>query len=65
MTWPADYRTLMDQLYAAAGAYAAYYPAKQEYELDFEFKRLVPGVLELKQLRAVPHPQAVPPPIIP
>ena len=32
---------------------------------DFEYKRIVPGQVGLKQIRAVPHPTPVPPPTIP
>lgn len=65
MTWEADYRTLLSQMNQAAMAFEAYYPEKSEYELDFEFKRLVPGTIGLKQVRVVPRPSQVPPPIIP
>jgi hypothetical protein len=65
MTWPADYRTLLDQLHTAALAYAAYFPGKARFELDFEFKRLQPGEVGLKQIREVPHPTPIPPPQVP
>jgi len=65
MPWEADYRTLLDQLNTATLAYEDYYPAKTAFELDFEFKRIVPGHVGLKQVRAVPHPVVVPPPTIP
>lgn len=65
MPWEGDYRTLLEQLNAATLAYEAYYPAKTAFELDFEFKRLVPGRVGLKQIRAVPHPVPVPPPTLP
>ncbi len=45
--------------------YEEYYPSNTTYELDFEFKRIVPGQVGLKQIRAVPHPTPVPPPTIP
>ena len=65
MEWPSDYRTLLTQLNSVARAYEQYYPSKTAYELDFEFKRLVPGVVGLKQVRPVPHPTPIPPPTIP
>lgn len=65
MRWETDYRTLLAQLNTAALAYEAYYSAKASYELDFEYKRVVPGEVSLKQIRAVPHPVPVPPPTIP
>jgi hypothetical protein len=65
MLWETDYRTLLSQLNTGALAYEKYYPAKSHYELDFEFIRIVPGHVGLKQMRAVPHPTPVPPPSIP
>ena len=65
MPWEDDYRILLDQLDTVTHAYEDYYPAKSVFELDFEFKRLVPGDVGLKQIRAVPHPVPVPPPEIP
>jgi hypothetical protein len=34
-------------------------------ELDLEYKKQKPGVIGLKQIRAVPRPVPVPPPQIP
>ena len=65
MTWTADYRTLLRQMLAAAQAYELYYPQKTSYELDFEFKRLTPGLVGVKQMRPVPHPTPVPVPTLP
>lgn len=65
MPWEGDYRILVDQLNTATRAYEAYYPAKTSFELDFEFKRMVPGEIGIKQIRIVPHPVQVPPPSIP
>ena len=65
MPWTSDYRTLVDQLNTASLAYEAHYPDRSRFELDFEFKRLVPGRVGLKQIRIVPHPVPVPPPTIP
>jgi len=64
MTWEGDYRTLLAQMNTATLAYEAYYTNKTSFELDFEFKRLAPGNVGLKQIRAVPHPVQVPPPVI-
>ena len=65
MRWLDDYRTLLAQMNAAALAWEAYYPANTWYELDFEYKRLEPGHVGLKQMRPVPRPMVVPPPVIP
>jgi formylglycine-generating enzyme required for sulfatase activity len=55
---------LLDQINAATLAYEAYYTNKTAFELDFEFKRMAPGDMMVKQIRAVPHPVQVPPPTI-
>ncbi len=65
MTWETDYRTLLSQMQTAARAFGEYDPERLRFELDFEFKRLVPGEISLKQMRLVPHPQPVPVPTIP
>lgn len=65
MRWESDYRTLLAQMNSAALAYEAYYPAQTTCELDFEYKRVAPGEIGLKQIRAVPHPIPVPPPTLP
>jgi hypothetical protein len=65
MPWETAYRELLDQLNTATIAWEKYYPAMEQFELDFEFKRTVPGNLGLKQIRLVPHPATVPPPSIP
>ena len=65
MPWETDYRILLDQLDTATLAWEDYFPGKPAFELDFEFKRIVPGEVGLKQIRAVPHPVPVPPPTIP
>jgi hypothetical protein len=65
MPWESAYRVLLDRINEAALAYETYYPARSACELDFEFKRVTPGIIGLKQIRAVPHPFPVPPPTIP
>jgi hypothetical protein len=52
-------------MHTAAIAYEGYYPAKTRFELDFEYKKLKPGRVGLKQIRAVPRPEPVPVPTIP
>jgi len=65
MRWETDYRTLLARLNTATLAYESYYTPVTTFELDFEYKRVVPGEIHLKQIRAVPHPTPVPPPILP
>lgn len=54
MDWETDYVELM-KLFAKIGdAYHAHFPHKPEFTLDFEYKKLLPGVLSVKQVREVP-----------
>jgi len=54
MSWPNDYEELARLLSMVRSNYR---PAT----LDFEFKKLQPGVLEVKQMREVPSPVSAPP----
>jgi hypothetical protein len=65
MEWTDDYRILLGQLNTAALAWESYYPGEAAVELDLEYKKQKPGVIGLKQIRAVPRPVPVPPPQIP
>ena len=65
MEWTDDYRVLLGQLNTAALAWESYYPGEAAVELDLEYKKQKPGVIGLKQIRAVPRPVPVPPPQIP
>jgi hypothetical protein len=58
MSMPGDYVELRDLLFDAASAYHAFYPAKTNSLLDFEYKKIQPGRLEVKQLRPLPLPDA-------
>ncbi|MHC1769714.1 MAG: PEP/pyruvate-binding domain-containing protein [Verrucomicrobiia bacterium] len=49
-----DYTELMNLLAKVGDAYHAYFPAKSNFTLDFEYKKLVPGVLSVKQVREIP-----------
>lgn len=42
----------------AAQAFESYYPTKTNYTLDFEYKKIVPGWLMVKQIRQIPTPDA-------
>ncbi len=59
MTWPTDYQDLSRMVFLAASAYF-----KRGVVLDFEYKKLQPGILEVKQIREVPSP-VEPAPIAP
>lgn len=55
MEWEKDYAELMKLLYAVTGEFRKY-SAKTNFVLDFEFKKLQPGVLSVKQVREIPDP---------
>ena len=54
MEWQSNYVELMSLFAKVADAYHEYFPAKKEFTLDFEYKKLIPGVLDVKQVREVP-----------
>jgi hypothetical protein len=58
MTWEKDYRDLVQLLATVAQGYSAMFPAKTEFSLDFEYKRMVPGRLDVKQVRPLPQPKS-------
>lgn len=60
MRWETDYQELVRLLATVATAYAAQFPTLTSFTLDFEYKRLVPGTLEVKQVRRLPKPVSTP-----
>lgn len=54
MEWNTNYVELMNLFARVADGYHAYFPKKKTFTLDFEYKKLVPGVLDVKQVREVP-----------
>ena len=56
LEWETDYRQLMNMLVAVANAYAAQFTNKNVFQLDFEYKKVQPGLLEIKQVREIPPP---------
>jgi hypothetical protein len=55
LTWEADYLLLTRLLDQASDAYEEEFPAKKQFTLDFEYKKVAPeGALRVKQIRAVP-----------
>jgi hypothetical protein len=54
LQWDAEYKAFANLFARAAGAFQSYYPAKSRYTLDFEYKKLLPGVLQVKQIREIP-----------
>jgi len=56
MTWEDDYDTLIGLLNQVSEAWAATLPSGTRFALDFEFKKVRPGRLEIKQVRSLPLP---------
>jgi len=57
MPWESEYRSLANLLVKVTQGYALLFPAKESFTLDFEYKRMRPGVLEVKQVRPLPLPK--------
>jgi hypothetical protein len=64
MDWEGDYRELARLLDLAARVYEEVFPTKDRLLLDFEYKKMAPGELVVKQIRVIPQPAPVPPPTI-
>lgn len=56
MKWEADYRGMMELLKAVGTRYRVEFPPKDDYYLDFEYKKDVNLGLVVKQVREVPAP---------
>lgn len=57
MDWPADYNELRNLLASVGGAYAQLMAKQGSFLLDFEYKKVEPGWLEVKQVRELPSPR--------
>jgi hypothetical protein len=64
LDWTDDYTDLLSLLDTAARAYEAWFAFEQILELDFEWKKVAPGTLVIKQIRRIPSVPPVPPPVI-
>jgi len=64
MDWEGNYRELARLLDLAARVYEEAFPTKDRLLLDFEYKKMAPGELVVKQIRVIPQPAPVPPPTI-
>lgn len=64
LVWETEYRALLGLLDAAALAYEDYFTSPESLTLDFEYKKEAPGNLSVKQMRRIPRPERVPPPVI-
>lgn len=56
MDWQSDYRELSNLLFELTAAYGVEHPGRESYLLDFEFKKMDPGNLVVKQVREIPRP---------
>ena len=54
MTWDSDYLSLAELLTTVADGYGAMVTNKNQVRLDLEYKKVQPGVLEIKQVREIP-----------
>ena len=64
LVWETEYRALLGLLDAGALAYEDYFASPVSLTLDFEYKKEAPGNLSVKQMRRIPRPERVPPPVI-
>ncbi len=61
MPWKSEYENLANRLVTVAQGYAKLFPTKTSFTLDFEFKRMRPGTLDVKQVRPLPQPKPTAP----
>ncbi len=54
LNWEQDYRELMRLLSAVIARYGEHFPQKESFLLDFEYKKIQPGWLQIKQVRELP-----------
>ncbi|MBC8244989.1 MAG: hypothetical protein H8E20_11390 [Verrucomicrobia bacterium] len=63
MKWKNDYESLHQLLEKVAVGFSRYAVDREQYTLDFEYKKIEPGKLIVKQVREVPQPQELKTPI--
>lgn len=54
MEWDSDYLALHELLFRTAHAYSGLVTNRPGFQLDLEYKKVSPGVLEVKQVREIP-----------
>lgn len=57
LEWDDEYLAFAELFSRIAGVFGGYYPEKANYTLDFEYKKIVPGSLLVKQVRELPRPE--------
>ncbi|WP_050430880.1 PEP/pyruvate-binding domain-containing protein [Chondromyces crocatus] len=60
MAWEDDYHALAALLFDVETRFKQEYPGKSSYMLDFEYKKMSPGKLVVKQVREVALPDTTP-----
>ena len=55
LDWDDEYHALLTLLNQAAKGFETEYPTRNRFVLDLEYKKVVPGSLQLKQIREVPQ----------
>ena len=56
MNWKSDYESLHQLLEKVASGYSRYALDREKYTLDFEYKKIAPDKLIVKQVRELPQP---------
>jgi len=56
MKWKSDYESLQQLLEKVASGFSRYAVDREKYTLDFEYKKIEPGKLIVKQVRELPQP---------
>jgi len=56
LEWEDEYHEFMGLFSLVAEAYGAAFPGRQRFLLDFEYKKMEPGDLVVKQVREIPLP---------
>ena len=54
LNWNSEYIELMNLFAKVADGFHQYFPNKKDFTLDFEYKKVAPGVLDIKQVREIP-----------
>lgn len=58
LEFPGEYQGFGNLFEQVATAFQGYYTNKARYTLDFEYKKLVPGILHVKQVREIPSAES-------
>jgi hypothetical protein len=54
LAWDSEYKSFADLFEKTALAFQNYYTNKKRFTLDFEYKKVEPGLLRVKQVREIP-----------